>query len=149
MNHQYKVQNGQKLSKSQLRSLVQIDNRIPAKHDPFFENDKKAHKFRVEYFLKLTNRDFFKVVFEEKDIIAFHVIKKISPTWAYVSTLWVKPSKRKFGIAKELKQEGLKWAKKIGLKYIQTSVNVTNKRMLAINRRNGFKDFSVIMRLKL
>ena len=89
------------------------------------------------------------MLFRSKDIIAFHVIKKISPTWAYVSTLWVKRSKRKFGIAKELKQEGLKWAKKIGLKYIQTSVNVTNKRMLAINRRNGFKDFSVIMRLKL
>ena len=149
MNTRFLVKTGRELTREELRELVEIDNKIPEKHDPFFINDACAEKNRIDFFEKLSDQDFFKVFFDESMIIAFHVIRRVSQDCASISTLWVKPSHRKSGIGRILKEDGLKWAKENGFSYLQTGVNVSNERMLSLNRKNGYQDFSVIMRLKL
>jgi GNAT superfamily N-acetyltransferase len=149
MNNRYFTKTGKELSPDEIQKVAAIDNKIPEKYDEFFINDDEALKNRIAYFNQLSDEDFFKVVFDEESIIAFHVIKKISKACAYISTLWVERSSRKSGIGRALKAEGLKWAKENGFKYIQTNVNPSNVRMLSINRKNGYEDFSISMRLKL
>jgi ribosomal protein S18 acetylase RimI-like enzyme len=143
------VKTGKELTKEELQRLADIDNTIPEKYDRFFLNNDEALKNRIEFFEKLSDQDFSRVIFDQGIIIAFHIIKRITKDCAYISTFWVAPEYRKSGLGRSLKNEGLKWAKESGFSYIQTGVSVSNDRMLSINRKNGYKDFSVIMRLEL
>ncbi|MGE3610363.1 MAG: GNAT family N-acetyltransferase [Bacteriovoracaceae bacterium] len=53
-------------------------------------------------------------------------------------SLWVHPDFRGRGLAAELKRKAEKWAKNIGMIFMQTNVHKNNSRMLQLNQSNGY-----------
>ena len=139
---------GATLDIQELRKVVIIDNTIPKKFDPTWIADELALNERIVAFQKLTDADFFEVVYDASAIVAFHMIRGKLPI-AHIWTLWVHPEYRGKKLAKGLKEKGLKWAKDKGYSFIQTAVNTANTRMGEINLSTGYEPFSTIYRLKL
>jgi ribosomal protein S18 acetylase RimI-like enzyme len=140
--------NGTKLGFEELHRIARIDNSIPAKFDPTWFTDEAALKERTEAFQKLSDADFFEVIYDDSEVVGFHVLRGKPPV-AHIWTLWVHSDYRRRGLAKKLKERGLEWAKLNGFSYIQTSVNKENKRMHEINLENGYEPYSTVYRLKL
>ena len=143
-----KFVNAHLLSEIDLSRVAKIDNAIPLEHDPDFHH-KLSLEDRIVYFKSIKISDFFQVVFDDQEIVGFHIVNDIGQSIGMIVTLWVHPKYRHQGIAKQLKQLALEWAEKNQLEYLQTTVQLKNQRMLLINQQNGFESFSVNMRKKL
>ncbi len=140
------------LSSECLRQIAEIDNSIPVEWDEGWSPDETEHVKRFEEFQKLSRTDFFMVVFQGDQVVGFHGIRRKTESkieYGHIATLWVRPSERKKGIAKTLKEMGVKWARLHGLKFIQTASHVGNKRIIEINLKNGFEPYSMILRKKI
>jgi RimJ/RimL family protein N-acetyltransferase len=103
----------------------------------------------LDDYSRIGETDFFNVVYHEGKLIGFHIAHVISSGSGRIVTLWVHPDHRSKGLAKTLKEQGIAWARASGIKKIYTSVNPNNKRMLAINEKNGFKVTAVEMCLTI
>jgi len=150
--HSIVFKDGKELSEETLRKIVEIDNAVPSEFDPEWQPQEPEHQARLKQFQELSDRDFFEVAFSEKEIIGFHVILgKRGPKMnlGVISTLWVHPVYRGQGIAKQLKQKGLDWARASKLQYLQTSTHSNNERMMEINLKSGFVPYSVTLKYKL
>ncbi len=145
----FEFKDGKSLSKEELLKVATLDHSIPIQWDPFFDIEVNKIEDRLTFYDKLTEHDFFKVVYSDAAIVAIHIVRDMHKTWGSIATLWVHLDLRKTGLAKRLKQDGEAWARSRGLLYIQTSVNSANTRMLELNRKNGFEEFSVTFRKKL
>lgn len=139
---------GRSLDAVELRKLARIDNQIPTAFDPSWQPDEKALDDRVEYFQKISPNNFFQVVYDQGEIVGFHLLQAQGPV-AQIITIWVHEKYRGQGIAKRLKELGTSWAREKGFKFLQTNVHLSNGRMAAINEKLGFKPYSVKYRLEL
>lgn len=140
------------LSPEKIYRIAELDSAIPAEYDPLYQWDRKTVTTRVDLFLNLSKPHFFEVAMVGKEIVGFHIMQKInfhSTPGAGITTLWTHPNFRGQGIARELKERGIKWARENKLEFIHTSVNKNNPRMQEINRNNGYEEFATVFRMKL
>ena len=140
---------GNELSEEQLYIIAKIDNKIPLEFNSNHEVNQEQTLERVKYYKELLDNSFFEIAFLNEDPVAFHALQKRGSKSANIATLWVHPSYRKQGLAKNLKRRGIEWARKEKLECITTSVHTTNERMVEINQDAGFEVLSVNMKLKL
>ncbi len=149
LNSKIRWIDGKSLPSEELKKIAQIDNNIPKEFDPHWKPNKDKNDRRIKYYKKLTDKDFFQVLYCESEICGFHIIRDTGNSIAYISTLWVDPRFRNLGLGKKLKEKGLNWAKDSGFKFLHTSVQSKNVRMNEINQKNGFEIFSSTYRLTL
>lgn len=149
MNSEFKWVDGRTLDAAELGRIAEIDNQIPAEFDPSWNPDEAARKERVEFYRKLSEGEFFRVIYRENEVVGFHIVRNANNSMCHTSTLWVHPSYRRMGLGKSLKEAGIAWARERGFKVMQTGVHVANKRMTEINLTLGFKPHSVVYRMEL
>jgi RimJ/RimL family protein N-acetyltransferase len=140
------------LSEQNVRTIAKIDNSIPAEYDANWKPSENDHENRLKYYQGFSDLDFFKVVFNKEEIVAFYFIKAVNMANCNIGmivTLWVLPSYRNKGIAKRLKELGVQWAINRNIDYLQTTVHSNNRRMMDINLKAGFKDYSNTLRMKI
>lgn len=139
---------GQTLAEDELRKIIEIDNEIPRIFDPSWRATKTLAE-RLEQFKNFNDADFFQVIYADREIVGFHIIKGSKNHIAYLETLWIKPSHQRRGLAKKLKELGVSWAKEKGYESLQTAVHVKNERMYRINILSGYEPLSTVFRMKL
>lgn len=152
MNKDILYINGEDLTNHQLMFVALTDVNIPAEFDKNYVLDQLRVNKRLELLKTMERPYFFKVAMNRENIIGFHIVVQmfhLSRIIANTLTLWVDPAYRRTGIAQDLKSRGLLWATDQGYPFIQTHVNVKNKRMLEINKKIGFKDDMYLMRKEL
>ncbi len=152
MNNSIQYIDGDSLNQEQLALIAEIDNKIPMAHDSYLVCDEEVINKRIELIKNLKKPNFFKVAILEDQIIGFHILESFQHDLvkaARILTLWVDAKFQNKGIAKELKQQGIEWAKQHEFPFIQTFTHQTNKRMQDINLQNGWKVHGVTMRLSL
>lgn len=137
----------------ELTIIAELDSKIPILYDPDFPWDNNVVEARKELFRKqLDADDFFDVAISDGKIIGFHIVKKIPYGKVFaglIITLWTDQNFRGRGIAKALKERAEDWARKLNLDHLQTGVHANNKRMLAINEKNGFQITQYNLKKKL
>lgn len=138
----------------ELRFIADADSRIPLEYDATYTLDESSIDSRFEFYKeKISTDDFFEVVEDTQSIVAFHIVKKIPyPPNFFVGniiSLWVHPDYRKRGLAAQLKSRAEKWAKQVGMIFMQTNVHKYNSRMLKMNEANGYEPTYINLRKKL
>jgi GNAT superfamily N-acetyltransferase len=127
----------------ELKLMAEADARIPLAYDPSYIFAEASISARLDYYKELAEDDFFEVAAMESAVVGFHIIRRTAyPPNLYVGSvisLWVHPEFRRKGIAGNLKVRGEHWARSKSLMFLQTHVHVENKRMLEVNRSNGYE----------
>ena len=140
---------GKTLPAVELQKIARIDFSIPAEFDDAWAPTEAEISGRAEMFAKLGAADFFQVIYDGLEVAGFHLITEGKKSVAHISTLWLRSDLRRTGLAKQMKDSGVAWAKAAGFKFLQTGVHANNKRMHDINLKSGFEPFSIMYRLKL
>jgi len=137
----------------EMRFIAETDSRIPVEYDPTYIFTESSIDTRLEFYQQLSDDDFFEVVSDGDEIVAFHIVKKIPypPTFhvGNIITSWVHPDHRGQGLLSKLKANAVSWAKKSEMIFMQTNVHKNNQRMLDINEKNGFESAYINMRKRL
>jgi L-amino acid N-acyltransferase YncA len=140
------------LTEVDLKKIVKIDNNIPAEFDETWKPNETDHERRLKFYLDLLDTDFFKAVLYKNEIIGFYCIKASIVGSVHVgmaTTIWVDPSYRKEGIAKQLFDMGIEWAKTQNIKFLQSSVHTNNERSKELHLKSGFKECAITFRLNI
>lgn len=128
---------------SEVKLLAEIDMTIPAKFDKDFVINEQMALDRAKFLKSVTESDFFEVVIDEnKNIVGFHLVKKVPHFDKFagrINTLWVSPKFRENGLATILKNHAEAWAIEQNLDHLHTWVHSDNTKMISINKRMGYK----------
>ena len=99
-----------------------------------------------------TTNTFSGIALKSGDIVGVHILRRITE-WeqvgVHIAGTWVHPSWRELGIARVLKANGENWARYIGATFVNTNIQASNHRMVAINEQAGFSLFRFNMRKRL
>jgi L-amino acid N-acyltransferase YncA len=140
------------LSENDLRIIAKIDNAIPSEFDTTWKPKESDLAKRLTFYQELLETDFFKVGIIGKEIVAFYCIRALqmgSTNIGMATTIWVHPHHRKEGIAKQLHEMGIEWARSQNILYLQSSVHSSNHRSMELHVKSGFENYSVTLRLKI
>ena len=135
---------------AEVKLLAEIDMTIPAKFDKDFVINEQMTLDRAKFLKSVNDNDFFEVAVDEnKNIVGFHVVKKVPHFDKFagrIDTLWVSPSFRKHGLASDLKKHAEAWAIEHNLDHLHTWVHSDNTKMISINKRMSYKIVNYKMR---
>jgi L-amino acid N-acyltransferase YncA len=140
------------LSEDDLRNIVKIDNGIPSEFDSSWKPNDDDHAKRLKLYQEFPETDFFKAVICKNEIIGFYCIRATqigSANIGMATTIWIHPSYRKDGIARQLFEMGIDWAKSKNIEFLQSSVHSNNERSMELHLKSGFETYAVTLRLKI
>lgn len=134
--------------------IANEDSKIPLLYDSEYVWNESSTDNRLNFYKQLiASDDYFEIATSNKKIVGFHIVKKVPyPPDIFIGdiiTLWVATEFRGKGVASTLKLRAEKWARDLGLAYLQTEVHSANSQMLSINKKNGFDISQYTLRKKL
>jgi len=128
---------------------------IPLEHNEYFTRRTDAFVREWMKTARETENEtntYCGIALHSSDIVGVHIARRFEEyeqTGVHIAGLWVHPSYRHLGIARELKLSGERWARSVGAQFMNTNVQTENDRMISINERAGYSLFRLNFRKRL
>ncbi len=112
--------------------------------------DYEPNELELAQFTTMATADNSKIMVIRQDgEIAAFIWFTFGKTRIDLVSLWTEPEHRRHGLAQKLKQAVEEWGRKEGKKILTTTVFATNKKMVNLNEKLGYKIVSYNMEKEL
>lgn len=149
-----------KATKKDLNDILQLADLMLDFHhkmDPYYKIYSKYEDPREFYEKHLKNKNVKYVVAEDDnhELVGFasasitSIPRTKAPKIGILITNFVRKEYRGKGVGTKFFKERMKWFKENGVKHVEMSVDIRNKKAIALWKKYGFKDYQVRLRKDL